>query len=131
MSNELIKTAAFVLIAAALIITLRSHQLEFAFLATLAVIAAVTALSLSKLWSAFSQLRTLFEQSGNAGAYFETALKALGIAYIAGFAADVCRDFGLGALANTTETVGKVTVFVLSIPLATAVMEAALKFVGI
>ncbi len=131
MSNELIKIVAVVIIAAVLIIILKNQRSEYAFLTLIVSVTLVMIFVISNLWSSFSSLRDLFAKSGNSGAYFTTALKALGIAYIAGFAADVCRDFGLSSLAQTAEIAGKVTIFVLSIPLATAVMEAALKFVGI
>lgn len=131
MSNELIKAVAVIIIAAVLVTALRTRLSEYSFLLTLAVIAVVLIAVFGNLFGAISKLRDLFNQSGNAGVYFVTALKALGISYIATFAADMCRDFGLSSLAQTTEIAGKVTIFVLSLPLMTAVLDAALKFVGL
>lgn len=131
MSDELIRVSAIIIISAALIILLRSRLQEYAFLITVAVVAVVIILVCANLWGSIARLRTLFDRSGNANVYFVTALKALGIAYISGFAADVCRDFGLSSLANAAEITGKITIFALSIPLATAVMEAALKFIDL
>ncbi len=131
MSGELIRVAALVITAAVLIIVLRSRLPEYAFLLTVAVIAIILIFVLLNLWSGIQRLKELFNQSENIAVYFTTALKALGISYITVFAADVCRDFGLTSLALTTETVGKITIFTLSIPLAVVLLEAALKFVGI
>ena len=131
MSGELIKAVAIIIIAAVLVTALRTRLGEYSFLLTLAVIAVVLIAIFGNLFSGVSRLRELFNQSGNAGVYFVTALKALGISYIATFAADLCRDFGLSSLAQTAEIAGKITIFVLSLPLMTAVLDAALKFVGL
>lgn len=131
MSNELIKVVVIILISAIFITMLRTRLPEYGFLLVIAVLSVVLIGVLSNLFTAVSKLQVLYIKSGNAGVYFTTALKALGISYIAGFAADACRDFGLNALAQTAETAGKVTIFMLSIPLVTAVIEAALKFVGL
>ncbi len=131
MSTELIKVAIIVIIAALLIVTLRSKLQEYAFLLTVAVVVIALAFTFGNLINGVFKLRDLFNQSGNVTVYFTTALKALGIAYIAGFAADVCRDYGLNSLAATAETAGKIAIFVLSVPLAEAIMTAALKFVDL
>ncbi len=131
MSNELIRAVAIIIITAVLITALRTRLGEFSFLLTLVVIVVIFIAVFKNLFSNIARLRELFTQSGNAGVYFVTALKALGISYITTFAGDLCRDFGLMSLAQTAETVGKLTIFVLSLPLMTAVLNAALKFVGL
>ncbi len=131
MSDELIKVSVVIIITAVLITTLRTRLGEYSLLLALAAIGIVLAAVLGNLFSAISKIQDLFTKSGNAGTYFITALKALGISYIATFAADICRDFGLSALAQTSEIAGKITIFILSLPLVTAVLEAALKFVGL
>lgn len=131
MSGELIRSVAIIIVAAVFVTALRARLGEYSFLLALAVIAVVLVAVFSNLFGAVSKLRDLFLQSGNATVYFVTALKALGISYIVTFAADICRDFGLSALAQTAEITGKVTIFMLSLPLMTAVLEAALKFVGL
>lgn len=131
MSGELIRSVAIIIVAAVFVTALRTRLGEYSFLLALAVIAVVLVAVFSNLFGAVSKLRDLFLQSGNATVYFVTALKALGISYIVTFAADICRDFGLSALAQTAEITGKVTIFMLSLPLMTAVLEAALKFVGL
>lgn len=131
MSGDLIKITAVVIIAAVMVIVLRSRLQEYAFLLVLAVVCVAVIAVLSNIFPQVEKLRAMFENSGNGDAYFSVALKALGITYITSFAANVCRDFGLGALAQITESCGKGAVFILSIPLVCAVLEVALKFVGL
>lgn len=129
MTDELIKTVVIIIIVAIFITALRTRAAEYSFALTIAVIAVVSLSVFGNLFAAIVKLRDLFNKSGNASVYFTTALRALGISYISTFAADTCRDYGLSAMAQAAETAGKVTIFLLSIPLMTAVLEAALKFV--
>ncbi len=131
MIGELIKAVALLIIAAVFIVVLRTYKPDFAFLLILGTVAVVVIALMPNALSSISQLRNLFYKSGNTGVYFSTALKALGIAYISGFASDTCRDAGLLSLGNAAETVGKIMIFILSVPLAAAILEAALKFVDL
>ena len=131
MSNELIKIIAVIIITAVLITALRVKLGEYSFVLCLAVIATILISVLGNLFNTASKIQSLFLQNGNSVVYFVTALKALGISYITTFAADLCRDFGLSALAQSAETAGKVTIFLLSFPLITSVLQAVLGFVGL
>lgn len=131
MTGEIIRTAAVIIVVSVLIISLRTRLNEYAFLLLIAAVCIVLLMVLGNLFSAFSKIRDLFNKSGNISEYFTVALKALGISYITTFAADSCRDFGLSALAQTSEIVGKIAIFILSLPLVTSILEAALRFVGL
>lgn len=131
MSGEVIRTCAIIIVISVLIISLRSRLGEYSFLLLIATVCIVLFTVLGNLFSAFSKVRDLFNKSGNIGEYFTVALKALGISYVTTFAADSCRDFGLSALAQTSEIVGKIAIFILSLPLVTSILESALKFVGL
>ncbi len=131
MSGELIRTIAIIIIAAIFATALRTRLQEHGFLLVIATVCIALVALIGNLFSVISKLQDLFRQSGNAGVYFVTALKALGISYITTFAADACRDFGLTSLAQTAEIAGKITIFALSLPLVTAVLETALKFIGL
>ncbi len=131
MSGDLIKIIVLIIIAAVFAIVLRPHLQEYSFLLVIAAVCVTLMTTSSNLLGGIVKLKELYDQSGNVGVYFTTALKALGIAYITGFAADVCRDFGLSALAQGAEIAGKGVIFILSIPLLTTVIEAAIGFVGL
>lgn len=127
----MIKITAIIVIAAVLITVLRNRLGEYSLLLALGVIAIVLVSLFDNLFYATKKLGDLFARGGNEDTYFVTALKALGISYVSTFAADICRDYGLSALAQTAEISGKITIFILSLPLVTAVLEAALGFIGL
>ncbi|MHB8157554.1 MAG: stage III sporulation protein AD, partial [Desulfocucumaceae bacterium] len=58
-----------------------------------------------------------------------TILKIVGIAYIADFGAQICRDAGEGAVASKIEFAAKIMVLVLAVPIVVAVLNSLLKIV--
>ena len=131
MSAEIIKIIAVIIISVVLIITLRTRLAEYGFLLVVGVVLVVLTLLINIFSDAFEQFKGLFEEIENANVYFTTAIKVLGVSYIVTFAADVCRDFGMSALAQTAEITGKMAIFILSLPLVTSVLDTALKFIGL
>lgn len=59
----------------------------------------------------------------------ETVLKITGVAYITHFASDICKSAGEGALAAGVELAGKLTVMLLTLPLAAGLVEMAESFI--
>ena len=131
MSGEVIKFIAVIVVSAVFITALRTRLAEQGFLLAVVVIVIVLLAVGGSLSGAVLKFKDLFGKVENANLYFLTALKVLGISYIVTFAADLCRDFGMSALAQTAEITGKIAIFVLSLPLVTDVLDTALKFVGL
>lgn len=131
MSSELIKVSAVIIVVAVFATVLRNRLGEYSILLVITTISILLVFIFGNLFSAIATVRNLFYKSGNISVYFTTALKALGISYISTFASDICRDFGLSALAQTSEITGKIMIFILSLPLVSSVLEAALKFAGL
>ena len=54
-----------------------------------------------------------------------TMLKALGIALLSRFCADICRDCGEGTLAGAVESIGRIAIFALSVPVMIEIIGVA------
>lgn len=131
MNTEFLRILAFLIIVAVITLLLKEHRPELAILISFAVTAGILIVLLHNVYPSINRVWELFSKSNNSSAYFATALKALVIAYIAGFAADTCRDFGQSSLATKAELAGKCAVFILSVPLMCSVLEAALGYAGL
>lgn len=55
--------------------------------------------------------------------YMKTILKMIGIAYIAEFAATICKDAGSQSIAGQIEIFGKLTIMSMSFPIILALLE--------
>ena len=71
-----------------------------------------------------SLLDTLSAGSG-ASPYLETVLKGLGIVILTKIASDICKDSGEGTLAGHIETVGKLELLLLCVPLIGKILGVA------
>ncbi|MBQ4518871.1 MAG: stage III sporulation protein AD [Clostridia bacterium] len=55
--------------------------------------------------------------------YIEIIIRIIGIAYLARFGSEICRDAGQNAIAQKIELAGKIIIVVTSIPILTAVLN--------
>ncbi len=121
------------IVALAVIAAIISVFLQQSKLPVLAVIAALAtgAIIFLRLLPSFSELLSLFEnialKSGLNSYYFTVVLKIIGIAYIAEFGAQLCRDAGQGAIALKVEITAKVAIMLLAMPIASAMLETVLR----
>ena len=70
-----------------------------------------------------SRLKSITEKSEISASYIALMLKALGITIITQFVSDICRDNGENALASITETVAKIAVIAMLLPLFETIIE--------
>ncbi|MDO7788623.1 stage III sporulation protein AD [Desulforamulus aquiferis] len=82
-----------------------------------------------QITSVFNVLRDLAGQANVSMVYMGTILKIVGIAYIADFGSQICRDAGEGALASKIEFAAKVIVLVMAVPIIVAVLQTLIKLV--
>ena len=87
-------------------------------------------LSLEPLGEAVSTVVGLADAAGF-GEYFGTILKALGCAFTAQTAADICRDAGENSLASKVELAGRAELLLIAAPLAAEIVETACLLSGV
>lgn len=71
-----------------------------------------------------SLITTLGNRAG-ASQYIETVLKGLGIALLTQICSDICRDSGEVSLAGHIDTVGKIELLLLCVPLIEEILGVA------
>ena len=121
---------ALCLLGSALCVLLSAYRPEFSMAVVIVLGAAIFASVIGSIAPQLKDIEGLISKAGLGNRYLKIALKALGICYISGFAADICRDFGQSALASKAELIGKCATFLLSLPLLRAVVEIAFSFIG-
>lgn len=120
-----IKVTVMCFIASVVILLIKKYSPENALTVTLATVSVMLLLIVGCASDLFSEIRTLFDSFGLDPEIVKITLKALGICYITGFAADVCRDFGQTSLAAKVELAGKITVVVLTLPFVKQILQVA------
>ncbi len=64
-----------------------------------------------------SDIKTFSNTSSISGEYILSVIKIIGITYLAEFSADICIDAGERTLAKHVETIGKLTVAFIALPI--------------
>lgn len=117
------------LVAAVLAVVLRHNRPEMAMFLSIAVGIIIFAALIGKIGSVLDVLKDLSSRANLSMIYLGTILKIVGIAYIADFGAQICRDAGEGAVASKIEFAAKILVLVLAVPIVLAVLNSLIRVV--
>lgn len=123
MDMDIFKIAAIGLCGVVTASMVKSSKPEFATYIVLATVMIIFAMIVYKLSVVFQFLGSIYDQISYGKNFFPIIIKVLAVAYIADFAAQICRDSGESAIANKVELAGKVMIFYLAVPVMVAVLE--------
>lgn len=108
---------------------LKQFRKEIALQLTILTGAIIFMLILDKVKIIIDLLQNLADQANISSYYLIIVLKIVGVAYLAEFGADICRDADEKALATKIEIAAKVGVLVLAIPIIVAILESIMRLV--
>ncbi|MBO7304491.1 MAG: stage III sporulation AC/AD family protein [Clostridia bacterium] len=96
-----------------------------------ALVAAITLMSegIGRLSTLIDSLKMLGDEVGAEGAV-RSALKVLGLGYLFGISADVCRDIGEPGIAKAVEVVGRVEIIAVVMPYFSEIIKAGVELIG-
>ena len=115
---------ALLILASAIVI--KQWKSDFVPLIRIGTVVLFGTLLIASAQPLLSLITTLGKDSGGSR-YIETILKGLGIVILTQISSDICRDSGEGTLAGHIETVGKVELLLLCIPLIEEILATAEK----
>lgn len=119
---------AFVALAA--IVLLKQIKPEFALLLKFATILLLGFLAFSVVSDAVSEIFSFGERVSIDSEMLKILLKALGLCLVAQIASDVCKDCGESALSTSVELVGKLSIVLMALPVATQLIEISLGWIN-
>ncbi len=129
MLMEIVQVVSLGLLVTFLIVLIKQQRPDFAMFLSIVVGVAIFLMMLGKIEAVFNVLTDLGSRANVNMIYMGTVLKIIGIAYIAEFGAQVCRDAGEGVVATKIEFAAKIVVMVMAIPIILAILEALLKLI--
>lgn len=126
---DMMQIVAVGLIATVLIVVVKSQRPELGVLLSVAVGVILFLLVLGKIGAIMDVINDLTARAEISMVYLGTILKIIGIAYIAEFGSQICRDAGESAVATKIEFAAKIMILVLAVPIIVAVLQLLLKLV--
>ncbi|MBA1337011.1 MAG: Stage III sporulation protein AD [Firmicutes bacterium] len=129
MQMEIFQIVGLGLIAAVLAVLLKQHRPEIALQVSVVTGLIIIMLIMFKLASVLEALQGMAQRINVDTVYISTIFKIVGIAYIAEFGSQVCRDAGETSIASKIELAGKVIIMVLAVPILMALLDLIISIV--
>ncbi len=123
METELIRVAAIGIVAAIFAVVVSDKKPELGLLLGLAFGVMALVVALGKAGAIIGVMEESINRAGIDAKLLVPVLKVTGMAYITQFSVDACRDVGQNAIAAKIETVGKIMMLVVAVPIATSIIR--------
>ena len=124
---EIWQIVGIALVVSVISVVLKQFRPEIALQLTILTGTIIFTLIIDKIKIIVNLLQNLADQANISSYYLIIVLKIVGVAYLAEFGADICRDAGENALATKIEIAAKVGVLVLAIPIIVAILESVMR----
>ena len=120
---EVFMIVGIALMAVAASLVLRAYRPELGLQIAIAAGVLILMLTLDELIALSSFLSETLVRFQIDPGYLKVMLKVIGTAYLAQFAADLCRDAGESAVAGKVELAGRVLILALCLPVLMSILE--------
>ncbi|OPZ93627.1 MAG: Stage III sporulation protein AC/AD protein family protein [Firmicutes bacterium ADurb.Bin419] len=124
---DILQIIGLAIVATVIIAVLKVQRPEMAIQISIATGIIVVAMVLGKITAVIELLNSYAAKVNIDTIYLSTLLKIVGIAYIAEFGAEVCKDAGEGAIASKVELAGKIIIIVMAVPIITSLMDLVIS----
>lgn len=124
---DIFHIAAFGVVSVILISMIKGYRPEIAIQASILAGIAIFIFVIGKLRPLFSFIKDYMERVNVDIQYLPVLFKIVGIAYIAEFGAEICKDAGENAIASKIELAGKVLIAIMAIPIITSLLDLIIK----
>jgi len=120
---EIFKIVAVAIVSCILILLIKQLKPEF----TVVVMVATTVILLIYILKYFTQIFAIFDEivtkTGVNKDLFIILIKIIGVGYLVEFGASICEDTGNSSLASKVVLGGKITIFIIAIPIILNLFE--------
>ena len=127
---EIVQVIGLAIIVTVIGTVLRQIRPEMAIQLSILAGVAIFLLVMDKIRLIIDVMQKLADQANISSYYLFIILKIVGVAYLAEFACQICKDAGENALATKVEIAAKIFVVILAIPIIVAIMESMMQLLA-
>lgn len=124
---EIAQVVVIGIIATIMVVFLKDQKPEIALQLSLAAGIVIFLFMISRLTVVVQALQEIALRINIDITYLNIVLKIIGVAYLASFGVEICKDAGQGSIAAKIEFAGKIIIISLAIPILMAVMDLIVK----
>ena len=120
---EIVKIGMMGIAGVLLAILLKKEKSEYGLLISMLVCMMIFFFFIHKIEVILAFVEHLEAMISIDSSYIALILKMIGIAYVAGFTVDICKDAGYGAIGNQVEMFAKLSILAVSLPVLLTFLE--------
>lgn len=117
------KIVGLSLAAVTVVLVLRAYRPELAVQAAVAAGVVLLLIAVTELSGVMAMIDQIVAKYGLNSEHIKVVIKVIGIAHLAQFAAQTCRDAGEGAIASKVELVGRVLIVTVAVPVVISILD--------
>ena len=126
---DIFRIAVIGIVAVMLAVTIKKERPEIALVLSMAAGILIIMLVLGKLTAVIRLLELYSNNAGIGSSYLKILLKIIGIAYIAEFASQICKDAGETSISGKIDLASKIIIIVMGMPIITSVLDLITKLI--
>lgn len=126
---DIFRVIGVAIVGAIISLMLRQSKSEFSVLAVLATGIIILILVLSSLNEVILQFNKIVDKSGVDNRLFSSLLKIIGVGYVTEYSASMCDDLGVGSIGKKLQLAGKISIFLMALPIVTALIDIVASIV--
>ena len=120
---EIIKIGILGVAGVMLALQFKVNRPEISIYLGIAVCLLIFAISMDGLSQIIGKIQTLQQYFGENAAYLMILMKSVGITYVCELCASICNDAVYTSISGQIELLGKLSVFMMGLPILSAVIE--------
>lgn len=124
---DITRIAVLAIIGAIFAVLLKENSPVFSMVMSVAITVVIVIFLIPKINEITTSFNSISDNININAVYIKTLVKAVAVSYIAMFSAQLCRDFGQGAIGDKVELAGKVIIMVMTAPLITELISDILR----
>ncbi len=115
--------AAFALLAASFVLLVRVYRPDMALQVSIVAGLFMLLYIVGQMSGVIESIQLFAQKFGLDSSYIGVLIKIIGIAYVAQFAYDICKDAGESALASKVELGGRILILAAALPAAISLLD--------
>ena len=125
---DIVKIGLLSIAAIIFAIQFKQTKPEFSFFIIMAAGLLLFSYIVTYFFDVIRLIQELNSYLGQYSSYLHLILKVVGITYVCEFCSNLCKDAGYGSIAAQIELCGKISIFVVGLPILLALMETVSEY---
>ncbi|MEG2413875.1 MAG: SpoIIIAC/SpoIIIAD family protein [Clostridia bacterium] len=126
---DIFKIIGVALVGAICSLVLKNTHSQYALLVTLATGLVILIICVNSLNGVILAFQEIVDKTGVDQKLFAQLLKIIGIGYLTEYSASICADLECGSIGKKLGFAGKITIFIMSLPIVKGLVEVVAALV--